>query len=119
MRGRHCFASRRTPRNLDIVVRVKRGIVERTTADHLPGPSLVSKSLLPNEGEFLMNIKRGVVAFLISAVSVVALANAAPWYQWNSNLNGKIFCAQTSPGEAWTRDSGPYKDARYPIPGTP
>ncbi|XAH22490.1 hypothetical protein AAFF27_21160 [Xylophilus sp. GW821-FHT01B05] len=40
-----------------------------------------------------------------------AAAAPAPWYQWRSLLNGARVCAQTSPGEGWARDDGPYRDA--------
>jgi len=41
----------------------------------------------------------------------MAVAAPAPWYQWRSLLNGTRVCAQTSPGEGWARDDGPYSDA--------
>lgn len=40
----------------------------------------------------------------------------APWYNWKSKYDGKIFCSQTSPGSGWELYSGPYKDARCEIP---
>jgi len=46
-----------------------------------------------------------------------AIAQPAPWYQWKSKLNGKLTCTQTSPGDGWIMDSGPYKDARCEKPG--
>jgi hypothetical protein len=51
-------------------------------------------------------------------LSFAVFAQPAPWYKWKSKLNGKIVCTQTSPGEGWERDSGPYKDARCEQPGT-
>lgn len=54
----------------------------------------------------------------ISLFSLSVLAGPAPWYQWKSKLNGKLVCAQTSPGDGWEQDSGPYKDARCEQPGT-
>jgi hypothetical protein len=41
-----------------------------------------------------------------------ALADPAPWYQWRSKVDGKVFCAQTSPGEGWERLAQAYRDAR-------
>ena len=53
----------------------------------------------------------------ISLFSLGAIAQPAPWYKWKSKLNKKITCQQTSPGDGWTKDSGPYKDARCEKPG--
>lgn len=46
----------------------------------------------------------------------VAVAQPAPWYKWKSNLDGKVFCLQTSPGPGWTRVGGPYIDSHCRIP---
>lgn len=64
-----------------------------------------------------MNAK-SVAALLLCTWSAIAIAQPAPWYKWKSKLNGKITCTQTSPGDGWTKDSGPYKDARCEVPGT-
>ena len=55
----------------------------------------------------------------VALAASAASAQPAPWYQWRSNLNGRLFCAQTSPGSGWTLDSGPYRDARCERPGRP
>jgi len=44
------------------------------------------------------------------------LAAPAPWYKWQSKIDGKVFCAQTSPGDGWRRLSGSYKDLRCQKP---
>lgn len=49
---------------------------------------------------------------LAGLFSLSVAAGPAPWYQWQSKLNGKLVCAQTSPGEGWVQLSGPYKDPR-------
>lgn len=49
-------------------------------------------------------------------LSITVFAQPAPWYMWKSKLNGKTFCAQTSPGEGWERVGGPFKDARCEKP---
>ena len=61
------------------------------------------------------------IAALLGAALAASTASAqpAPWYKWRSNLNGREFCFQTSPGPGWTRVSGPYKDARCERPGRP
>lgn len=55
---------------------------------------------------------------LIALFSLSIFAGPAPWYKWQSKLNGKITCAQTSPGDGWKKYGGPYKDARCEQPGT-
>jgi len=49
---------------------------------------------------------------VLSAISFVASAKPAPWYWWASQLNDGRICLQTSPGDGWYRDGGPYKDSR-------
>ena len=53
-------------------------------------------------------------SFLLLALAISAMAQAepAPWYSWMSRVDGKIVCAQTSPGEGWVRLGGPYRTAR-------
>ena len=65
-----------------------------------------------------MYVERLAGALCASLIAFAALAQPAPWYKWKSKLNGRITCAQTSPGEGWEKDSGPYKDARCEKPGT-
>ena len=59
------------------------------------------------------------VAILAVVFSSSLFAAPAPWYKWKSKLNGKEFCAQTSPGEGWEESAGPFKDARCEKPGKP
>ena len=40
-----------------------------------------------------------------------ALAAPAPWYQWRSQADGTLFCAQVSPGAGWERFAGPFDNA--------
>ena len=37
-------------------------------------------------------------------------AAPASWYLWQSRLDGKLVCLQTSPGDGWTLVKGPFKD---------
>lgn len=37
-------------------------------------------------------------------------AAPAPWYLWQSKLNGSLVCLQTSPGTGWTLVKGPFKN---------
>jgi hypothetical protein len=41
-------------------------------------------------------------------------ANGSPaaWYLWQSKLDGKVACVQTSPGPGWNKLAGPFADAR-------
>lgn len=62
--------------------------------------------------------KKGKVAVVLAAVFLVttAYAQGAPWYLWQSKIDGKTFCLQTSPGEGWERVGGPFKDSRCRTP---
>lgn len=62
---------------------------------------------------------RFAIALPCALFCISVLAAPAPWYKWRSKLNGKEFCTQTFPGNGWERSSGPYKDARCELPGTP
>ncbi|MDZ4316938.1 MAG: hypothetical protein U0989_19500 [Azonexus sp.] len=53
-----------------------------------------------------------LLALILTAVSLVASAEPAPWYWWASKLDAARVCWQTSPGSGWYRDGGPYKDSR-------
>jgi hypothetical protein len=46
-------------------------------------------------------------------------AAPAPWYRWHSKLGSEQPCAQVSPGAGWEKLSGPYRDARCTIAGSP
>jgi hypothetical protein len=67
------------------------------------------------------------IAFVgLLCCGVYALAAPAPWYKWESLLDGNVICAQGWPGEGWqqgagrfNRYSGPYKDAKCTQRGTP
>ncbi|RWU20710.1 hypothetical protein DM813_15890 [Pseudomonas alkylphenolica] len=46
-------------------------------------------------------------ALLVTAVR----ADAAAWYRWESQADGRLVCAQFSPGEGWKRFAGPFNNA--------
>lgn len=50
-----------------------------------------------------------------------AFAAPMPFYLWQSRLDGHLICHQTSPGEGWSRLSGPFSDAgcRQPLRNGP
>ena len=52
------------------------------------------------------------IVLVLCCVTLPALAAPAPWYKWKSKLDGKTACLKVSPGAGWTKDSGPYDDAR-------
>lgn len=56
-------------------------------------------------------------AIAMTVVAATAMAQPAPWHKWQSKVNGKIVCEQTSPGDGWRWVSGPYKDSRCTKPG--
>ncbi|WP_449434279.1 hypothetical protein [Pseudomonas putida] len=40
-----------------------------------------------------------------------AQAGTAPWWRWESQVDGRLVCSQWSPGEGWKRFAGPYLKA--------
>ena len=58
---------------------------------------------------------RFFAALSLALVSPLLLAAPAHWYLWKGRPSGAIACAQTSPGEAWVREDGPYKDSRCTV----
>jgi len=59
--------------------------------------------------------KRILALSFIILVSPLCAA-PAPWYKWQSKIDGKVFCAQTSPGSGWKRLKGSYRDLRCQKP---
>lgn len=53
--------------------------------------------------------KAAIVFALLPALTLHAAP--AAWYRWESQLDARRICAQTSPGPAWTRVGGPFRDA--------
>ncbi|MFJ5445371.1 hypothetical protein ACIKP9_03950 [Methylobacillus methanolivorans] len=48
---------------------------------------------------------------LLGLIWAAPLAAApAPWYLWQSKLDSKLVCLQTSPGHGWVQIKGPFKD---------
>lgn len=58
-----------------------------------------------------MKAKLAVLATL-SLFAASATAEPAPWHLWQSRLDGKTSCAQTSPGEGWEKNDGSFSNAR-------
>ncbi|HKS13298.1 MAG TPA: hypothetical protein VJS90_09720 [Pseudomonas sp.] len=52
---------------------------------------------------------RRLFAALAATVFLLqAQAGTAPWYRWESQVDGRLVCSQWSPGEGWKRFAGPY-----------
>lgn len=62
-------------------------------------------------------LRLAVVLGLGLIFSIKAHASPAPWFRWESRMDARHVCAQTSPGEGWRRMSGPWRDAgcRFPL----
>jgi len=63
---------------------------------------------------FLSPAAAGKLLFGLALAMAAACAQAkpAPWYWWVSKLDGARVCLQTSPGDGWYREGGPYRNAR-------
>jgi len=70
-----------------------------------------SPSMHRMETELLKSLKLAV-AVLISVFSLAVWAKPAPWYWWASKVENTRLCLQTSPGNGWYQDGGPYRNSR-------
>jgi hypothetical protein len=61
-------------------------------------------------------MKRLFATTLAAIVSAAALAGPAPWYWWESKIDGQRVCSQTPLGPGWQRAGGPFSDARCEKP---
>jgi len=48
---------------------------------------------------------------IVICLALPAWAGNAAWYRWESRIEGRIVCAQTSPGAGWRQIAGPFRDA--------
>jgi len=55
-------------------------------------------------------MKRLLVALLAAFCLYQAQAGTAPWWRWESQVDGRLVCSQWSPGEGWKRFAGPYNN---------
>jgi hypothetical protein len=58
-----------------------------------------------------MNTIPAVPAILSVFTALAFAAEPAPWYLWDSALDGKTQCAQFSPGKSWTKIDGSFKNS--------
>ncbi|WP_408980611.1 hypothetical protein [Pseudomonas sp. B21-032] len=56
-------------------------------------------------------LQRWLLALLAVLLMSQVWADAAPWYRWESQVTGRLVCAQFSPGEGWKRFAGPFNNA--------
>lgn len=52
-----------------------------------------------------------VLSLSLALAAISALAAPAPWYVWASTTSAQRICAQISPGPAWRKVDGPYRNA--------
>lgn len=52
----------------------------------------------------------GLATAFILLSHTTAHAAPAPFYLWQSSISGKFICKQLSPGEGWSKFSGPFED---------
>jgi hypothetical protein len=50
-------------------------------------------------------------AAIASLYALSAWAGNAAWFRWESRIDGRMVCAQSSPGAGWRQLAGPYRDA--------
>jgi hypothetical protein len=68
----------------------------------------------------VIRLKAKIPALILLAVlSAASFAAPAPWHQWRSKVDGRLYCTQTDPGTGWEKVGGPYQDARCIKPGKP
>ena len=53
---------------------------------------------------------------LLLILAVPGFAAPAPFFIWQSKLDGALTCAQATPGEGWQRLGGPFRDAGCRVP---
>lgn len=63
-----------------------------------------------------MNTKLTVPIILSLFAAAAAAAESAPWYLWDSALDGKTQCAQLSLGKDWTKVDGSFSNSSCSTP---
>jgi hypothetical protein len=57
-----------------------------------------------------------ILACLLTIWAVRSFAAPAPWYLWQSRVDGHTLCLQYPPGDGWQLAAGPFRDARCTRP---
>ncbi len=64
------------------------------------------------------NVHHRVLAAALLAATVSAGAAPAPWFWWESKLDGQRVCAQFMPEQGWRKAEGPFRNAQcQPVRG--
>jgi hypothetical protein len=56
-------------------------------------------------------LQRVALALFAMLLMTQVRADAASWYRWESQADGRLVCAQFSPGDGWKRFAGPFNNA--------
>lgn len=65
------------------------------------------------------NIVTSLVFCILFSAASMSFSAPAAWQKWRSKTNSVTVCAQVSPGDAWERVDGPFRDARCQRRGRP
>lgn len=59
-------------------------------------------------------LKAGLMLLMLNGFwfSAAAASAPAPWFLWQSRVDGAYLCIQTTPGEGWVKIAGPYPKAQ-------
>lgn len=55
-------------------------------------------------------MKRLVVTLVAAFCLYQAQAGTAPWWRWESQVDGRLVCSQWPPGDGWKKFAGPYSN---------
>lgn len=55
-------------------------------------------------------MKRLFVTLIATFCLYQAHAGTAPWWRWESQVDGRLVCSQWSPGDGWKKFAGPYSN---------
>ncbi len=55
-------------------------------------------------------MKRLFVASIAAFCLYQAQAGTAPWWRWESQVDGRLVCSQWPPGDGWKKFAGPYSN---------
>ncbi len=58
----------------------------------------------------------GAAILLMASALSFAASGPAPWFVWQSTLDGQLTCAQSAPGKHWEKVRGPYRDRNCTLP---
>ncbi|MBA1322211.1 hypothetical protein [Pseudomonas plecoglossicida] len=56
-------------------------------------------------------MKKLIIASAAVLYLLQSQAGTAPWWRWESQVDGRLVCSQWSPGEGWKRFAGPFNNA--------